>query len=435
MKNKSQLKNFSLGITIALVSALLSPSASLASALNFISTPSILDGLSSNATGQFLSVDSGSAQAKDFHVVISWSHTNPNVAIGAFGNAPADGLNVFGSRIFACPTTVTSSNSYPVFGFGANFPSNSDCIQVDRGQNGVTYGEMWIEWEVYRCIPQTHPHIFFEQIFSDHGGRLMWLSHDPYFLLDTVKQTEYLEGGSCRTLDPGDSVGKDLFRSASSGGSSGGSGGGSGGGSSGGSLGGGSGSIPSEDRVPPSPKVPAFNQFANGPLLVTAGVAATLTGNRLGCTTEIQINDVATTFTRSYLGDGTQQLNIAIPANLQPGRHKMSMDSCGGQVEFSNLLVVPKAPAVFEMVTRNSIERGLALARLHGFLLMNMNDYNSVECIVNVKARNLQTAAKQLLADACNRAVGLLRATSSTSELRNTHLPTNIWIRVTLSNK
>ena len=430
MNNRSQNKNLSFGVSIAFMSALVFPASSLAA--NFVSNPPILDGLSSSATGVFLSANSGSAQAKDFHVEISWSHTSQSVAIVIGGNAPQNGLVIFGNRVIACPSTVTSSNSYPVHGYGTE-PSNSDCVQVDNEHNN-NQREMWIEWEVYRCIPQTHPHIFFEQVFADDSGNLMHLSHDPYFLLDTAKQTEYLDGGSCRTLSPGRSVNDSLYIRPSSGGSGGSSGGGSGG-SSGGGSGGGSGGNSSQGQIPPSPKVPAFNQFTTGPLFVTAGVAATLTGNRLGCTTEIQINDVATTFTRSYLGDGTQQLKIAIPANLQPGRHKMSMDSCGGQVEFSNLLVVPKAPAVFEMVTRNSIERGLALARLHSFLLTNMNDYNTVECIVNVKAPNLQTAARNLLADACNRAVGLLRATSSTSELRNTHLPTNIWIRVTLSNK
>ena len=358
------------------------------------------------------------AEFTTYEFEYSYSTTTLNVLTPVDTSATVTTFGIRNTYTYLCDTTANATTFAQSFPKSGDIPTGSGCGRVNDSSSLTNRApnirvRNWVSAYTYCRSTGYTDFVFITEWFDSSGNKLFILSGQE--TIDaTAKATATTKvtalGSSCDPSNLG------LVGSSSGSGSS-------------------DESNSSDASSTPSPKIPAFNQFANGPMLVTAGVAATLTGNRLGCTTEIQINDVATTFTRSYLGDGTQQLNIAIPTNLQPGRHKMSMDSCGGQVEFSNLLVVPKAPAVFEMVTRNSIERGLALARLQSFLLTNMNDYNSVECIVNVKAPNLQTAARQLLADACNRAVTMLRATSSTSELRNTHLPTNIWIRITLSNK
>lgn len=192
----------------------------------------------------------------------------------------------------------------------------------------------------------------------------------------------------------------------------------------------------SSSSTPPSPRIPTFDAFAAGPAFVTPGQDLTLTGSRLFCTTYVQINSQPTTYSYGTMPGGFSQLTIAIPADLKPGPHSMSMDSCGGPVTFDGLLVVPKEPAVFEAVSRNGLERMLLLARLQTFVLVNRLDYNHAHCIVNASVPALQTAAKEMLRDTCKIASGLLSGSKgSTSELRNTHKPANLWVRVTLSNK
>ena len=186
----------------------------------------------------------------------------------------------------------------------------------------------------------------------------------------------------------------------------------------------------------PAPRIPTFDAFATGPVTATPGQNLVLTGSRLDCTTFVEINSQPTNFSYGNLPSGLSQLTIGVPSNLKPGPHSMRMDSCGGPITFENLLVVPKPPAVFEAVARNSIERMLIVVQVQSFAIMNRLDYNHLECIVNASAKHLQTAARQLLGNVCKMANTFVVASKgSTSELRNTHKPENIWVRVTLSNK
>jgi len=185
-----------------------------------------------------------------------------------------------------------------------------------------------------------------------------------------------------------------------------------------------------------APRTPSFDQFASGPAFVKPGENLILSGSRLDCTKNVQINSQSTTFTYGTSVNGAGQLSIAIPQNLKPGPYSMSMDSCDGQVTFENLLVVPKPPVVFEAVSRNALDRMLVLARLQGFTALHFREYNHAECIVNASVPSLQTAAREMFRGACRIATMFLTGSAgSTSELRNTHKPANVWLRVTLSNK
>ena len=188
--------------------------------------------------------------------------------------------------------------------------------------------------------------------------------------------------------------------------------------------------------VPPAPKLPRFDAFASGPVVATPGKELVLTGARLNCTSQVQINGTTTTHSHSFLPSGLESLSIGIPANLSPGRHMLQMDSCDGNVVYENLIFVPKPPVVFEAVTTNSFDRMFVTAKLQSFVLKHYSDYNSVECIVNSTAKSLEKSAAQFLESSCKLAsMSLAQKKGYTTEKRSTHKPANIWIRVTLTNK
>lgn len=188
--------------------------------------------------------------------------------------------------------------------------------------------------------------------------------------------------------------------------------------------------------VPPAPKLPRIDDFASGPVVATPGKDLVLTGARLNCTSQVQINGTTTTHSHSFLPSGLESLSIGIPANLSPGRHMLQMNSCDGNVVFQNLLFVPKPPVVFEAVTTNSFDRMFVTAKLQSFVLQHYSDYNSVECIVNSTAKPLEKSAAQFLESSCKLAsMSLAQKKGYTTEKRSTHKPANIWIRVTLTNK
>jgi hypothetical protein len=184
----------------------------------------------------------------------------------------------------------------------------------------------------------------------------------------------------------------------------------------------------------PAPRIPVFQ---NQNLWVALpGQDLQLQGTRLNCTSNIEINDRPTGFSHTRLQNGLDQLTINIPSNLPQGRHKVEMDTCDGYVTYENLLFVPKPPVVFEAVSRNALERMLVLARLQGFTALHYGEYNHAECIVNASVPSLQTAAREMFRSACRIATMFLTGSAgSTSELRKTHKPANVWLRVTLSNK
>lgn len=190
----------------------------------------------------------------------------------------------------------------------------------------------------------------------------------------------------------------------------------------------------SATQAPSSPQIPWIESFESGRPIITPGKPLTLVGTRLHCTTFVQINSQPVSFSYGVLPGGASQLSIGIPSSLKPGPQSMTMDSCGGQVTYENMLIVPKEPLIFEAVTRNSIERGMELARLRAIVLLNRLDYNHVECVVNASQPSLQTAARQMLGEYCKTAVGLLSTVKgSSSELRNSNRSASIWVRVKLS--
>jgi hypothetical protein len=192
----------------------------------------------------------------------------------------------------------------------------------------------------------------------------------------------------------------------------------------------------SSTSTPASPKLPVINAFANGSAIVTPGQNLVLDGSRLHCTTYVQINGQPVVFNFATIAGGFSQLTIGVPAGLAPGSHSLTMDTCAGPVTYDKMLVVPKQPAVFEAVTRNGLERGLELAKLTSFVLINRLDYNHVECIVNSSVPSFRTVAREALNSFCKTAQGLLSTSvGSTSELRTTHKPASVWIRITLSKK
>lgn len=188
--------------------------------------------------------------------------------------------------------------------------------------------------------------------------------------------------------------------------------------------------------LPPSPKLPRIDSFAAGPVVATPGKELVLTGARLNCTSQVLINGKSTIHSLSFLPSGLQSLSIGIPSNLSPGPHNLEMNSCDGKVVYENSIFVPRPPIVFEAVTTNRFERMLVLARLQRFVLGNYPDYNSVECIVNSSVRSLEKSAVQFLESSCNLAsMRLAQSKGYVTEKRNTHKPSNIWIRVTLTEK
>lgn len=188
--------------------------------------------------------------------------------------------------------------------------------------------------------------------------------------------------------------------------------------------------------VPPAPRVPRFDAFASGPVVAMPGQDLVLAGARLNCTTQVQINDRSTSFSHSFLATGQESMTIRIPSTLGPGRHKLAMDSCDGNVVYENIIFVPKPPVVFEAVTTNSFDRMFVTAKLQSFVLKHYSDYNSVECVVNSTAKSLEKSAAQFLESSCKLAsMSLAQKKGYTTEKRSTHKPANIWIRVTLTNK
>jgi hypothetical protein len=186
----------------------------------------------------------------------------------------------------------------------------------------------------------------------------------------------------------------------------------------------------------PSPKIPLINEFAQGGMLIVPGQTSIITGHRLHCTTNMSINGIATTFKTLSPVNGQTRMSIEIPTSLQPGRHSLEMDSCEGDVTYANMLIISKPAIQFEAVTRHAMDRGLQLVALRSFMNQNRFDYNSVHCIVNVSSTQLQATAKQMLSSYCNTAYSRLASPHSmTLEQRVSHKPTNIWVRVILSNK
>lgn len=186
----------------------------------------------------------------------------------------------------------------------------------------------------------------------------------------------------------------------------------------------------------PSPKIPLINEFARGVMLIKPGQNAIITGHRLNCTTQMSINGIPTNFKALSPVDGQTRMSIEIPSSLQHGRHSLTMDSCGGEITYTNMFMVAKPEIQFESVTRNAMDRGLQLVALRSFVNQNRLSYNSVHCIVNVSSPQLQESAKQMLRTYCDSAYSRLASPHSiTLEQRVSHKPNNIWVRVILSNK
>lgn len=185
-----------------------------------------------------------------------------------------------------------------------------------------------------------------------------------------------------------------------------------------------------------SSKTPTFNQFASGPVLVSAGADTVLTGSRLSCTTSVSVNDKPTTFNYQTLPTGEGQLSIAMPSDLAPGKHRLSMDSCGGNVVFDNILMVSKPEAKLELTMTTAIERGLALVKLRAFVRENRADYNTVECVADAANPTQKMHATQLVDRFCKRAFSLLASPKERSTLlKSDNQQNSIKLTVTLSNR
>jgi hypothetical protein len=186
----------------------------------------------------------------------------------------------------------------------------------------------------------------------------------------------------------------------------------------------------------PSPKIPTINQMAAGPLLVTPGTNAVLTGSRLNCTTYVKVNNVATTFTYSTLSDGSGQLSIAMPSSLRAGKHALTMDSCGGEVTYLNVLTVAKAPVELRLDLANASDRALGLIELRAFMREHRADYNTVTCTADSANRSQQKIASQVVARYCHEAFSrLAMPMNRTTSVKSDYQGRSLILTVSLSNR
>jgi hypothetical protein len=185
-----------------------------------------------------------------------------------------------------------------------------------------------------------------------------------------------------------------------------------------------------------SNRLPQIAEFEPGPVLAVPGQKLRLTGYRLYCTSFVKVNGQNVDYSFSPLSDGKSELVISIPLGLSPGFMQIEMDSCGGSVTYGNMVYVAKSPAVFEVATKDALDRGLAIAQLKTFVQSRAYDYNFVECVVNAGPASLQTVAREMLDKVCSSATSLLSTTKGfRSEFRTSHKSRNIWIKVVLSSR
>lgn len=185
---------------------------------------------------------------------------------------------------------------------------------------------------------------------------------------------------------------------------------------------------------PASPKIPNINEFEAGNVLVTPGTVQTLTGSRMYCTTYVNINSQAVSFSYSVLPQGLGQWSIAIPAGLKPGPQVMSIDSCGGPVTYLSKLIVAKPPIMLEGRFSTGMEQGVKAREIISWARANRADYNSVKCISNTKVES-QERARQFANDICKQILGVLASPKSTEvEIRDKATHISVWFRIFLSN-
>jgi hypothetical protein len=190
------------------------------------------------------------------------------------------------------------------------------------------------------------------------------------------------------------------------------------------------------ESTPPSPKIPTINQMASGSLLVTPGTNAFLTGSRLNCTTYVKVNDVATTFTYSNLSDGSGQLIIAVPSSLKTGKHALTMDSCGGEVTYLNILTVAKAPVELRLDLANGTDRALGLIQLRAFMKEHRADYNTVTCTADSANSSQQKIANQVVSRYCQEAFSrLAMPVNRTTSVKSDHQGRSLILTISLSNR
>jgi hypothetical protein len=194
--------------------------------------------------------------------------------------------------------------------------------------------------------------------------------------------------------------------------------------------------VTSEVQTFPSPKIPTINQMSSGSLLVTPGTNAVLTGSRLNCTTYVKVNNVSTTFTYSNLSDGSGQLSIAMPSSLRAGKHALTMDSCGGEVTYLNVLTVAKAPVELRLDLANASDRTLGLIELRAFMREHRADYNTVTCTADSANRSQQKIASQVVARYCHEAFSrLAMPMNRTTSVKSDYQGRSLILTVSLSNR
>lgn len=192
----------------------------------------------------------------------------------------------------------------------------------------------------------------------------------------------------------------------------------------------------STTQVAPSPKIPSITEFDAGYVLVSPGKPIVLSGSRLNCTTVVYINDQSAAISYQPLLDGQGQLTIQTPSSLTPGRHKLTMNTCGGQVVYENLLMVSKPDASFELTLKSGAERALALVSIRSFVREHRNDFNTVQCMASASSSTQKMHAAQLLDRACKRALGLLASPKGHSTaLISENQEESIQLKVTLTNR
>jgi hypothetical protein len=186
---------------------------------------------------------------------------------------------------------------------------------------------------------------------------------------------------------------------------------------------------------PASPKIPFIDQFNPGPVLITPGQTLSLTGSRLHCTTYAEINSQRTTVSYSSLPNGFGKLEVAIPSNLPAGNHKLTIDSCGGPVNYLNMLVVSKPPVMKEGRFSSRMEQARQVQEIRDWVLSHRADYNSVQCISNTMVP-AQERARQFANDICKQALGLLASPKGSEvEIRDKSTHIAVWFRIFLLNK
>lgn len=187
--------------------------------------------------------------------------------------------------------------------------------------------------------------------------------------------------------------------------------------------------------TPASPKIPTIDQFNPGPVLITPGQTLSLTGSRLSCTTYAEISSQRTPVSYSTLPNGFGKLEVAIPANLLPGNHRLTIDSCGGPVNYLNMLVVSKPPVMKEGRFSSRMEQARQVQEIRDWVLSHRADYNSVQCISNTMV-SAQERARQFANDICKQALGLLASPKGSEvEIRDKSTHIAVWFRIFLLNK